>query len=196
MGKLVRSNAVGGLMNMLLRSFRVGRVGSIQLVNLQDGGVFYRSAKCAIEWIFYYSPERYYRLARDVVWLVNRRLVQGPGSFVPFFHWRSLMFEFKDLDDEDLSAAYLAHSLVMQGFLLRHRYNGNDLSDEQLLRIGRLAHRDAAHFLGKLERDFPELARRAREVDGEFDPDAFLAKQRMPYLQQTKYVPPRKPAKR
>lgn len=181
---------------MLLRSFRVGRVGSIQLVNLQDGGVFYRSAKCAIEWIFCYSPERYYRLARDVVWLVNRRLVQGPGSFVPFFHWRSLMVDFNDLGDEDLSAACLARSLVMQGFLLRHRYNGSDLSDEQLLRVGQLAHREAGRFLDKLERDLPDLARKVREINGEFDPDSFLAMQRMPYQQQVKYVPPRKPVKR
>lgn len=173
----------------------MGRVGSIQLVNFQDGGVFYRCAKRAIEWIFYYSPKRYHRLASYVKWLVNRRVAQGPGSFLPFFHWYSLTVDFKDLGDEELSAGYLAHSLVMQGFLLRHRYNG-ELSDERLLRIGELAHRDAAHFLNKLARDFPELARRVREVDGEFVPDSFLAKQRMPYLQQVKYVPPRKQVKR
>ncbi|WP_265594660.1 hypothetical protein [Haloferula sp. BvORR071] len=103
-----------------------------------------------------------------------------------------LTMDFRDLGDEDLSAAYLACGLVVQAFLLKHRYKRGDISDEQLVRLGRVAHRDAARFLKGLERDRPELARKVREVFPEFDPGLFLAGQRMPFARKIKFVRKRK----
>ena len=190
-GDLARSGWVG---KTILRSVRVGAVGSIQLANLHGGGAFYRAARRAIEWIFHYSPERYYRLAGRVDWLAYRRNVHGPGCFVPFPHWRCLTVDFNDLGDEDASAAFLARSLIEWAFLIRHRYNTKGLSDEQLVRMGRIAYRGSAYFIKKLGRDLPELAEQIEAVYPAFDPEAFLIAEKMPYSRRTSYVPRRRSA--
>ena len=170
----------------MLGFVRVGKVGSIQLANLGKGGAFYRSAHRAVCWMFEFSPHRYHRLARRVPWLVNKPLIRGTGAIEYYPAWNVCFVDFRDFGNDDLSAGFLACSLVEHAFLIKHGASARLLTDEQVVRLSRNARRDAFRFVARLGSRFPKIAEVIAGTYPEFSETDAIAYARKPHADRSK----------
>jgi hypothetical protein len=172
-----------------LKFARVGEVGSIQLASFEPGGAFYRSAHRAVCWIDGFSPHRYDRLARHTSWVVNKRLPEGCGCADYSSPLLACFVYFRDFGDDDTSAGFVACTLIEQAFLIQFGGNEDSPSDERVVRIARMARRDALRFASKISARFPSVAEVVTSSWPEFSEAAVIAKAQKTPRERWKWIP-------